>query len=95
MPNGIAMVTTKATLLPFIGNRPARTAEPIITSGFYRSAISAHQVHNDEDNRDRMATRQEGIDAFTHQGVPPAAQPLGILCEDHVGTYCSVFVPME
>ena len=30
-----------------------------------------------------MATRQERIDAFTHQRVPPADQPLELLCEDH------------
>jgi hypothetical protein len=33
-----------------------------------------------------MATRQERIGAFTHDGVPPAEQPLELLCEDHVGT---------
>jgi hypothetical protein len=32
-----------------------------------------------------MATRQERIDAFTHQTVPPADLPLELLCEDHVG----------
>src|SRR5260370_41544946 len=36
-----------------------------------------------------MVTRQERIDAFTHQGVPPANQPLEVLCEDHVGTSMS------
>jgi hypothetical protein len=40
----------------------------------------------------RMATRQERIDAFTHQGVPPANQPLELLCEDHVGTYVIPFL---
>jgi hypothetical protein len=39
-----------------------------------------------------MATRQERIDAFTHQGVPPADQPLEFLCEDHVGTYVIPFL---
>ena len=34
-----------------------------------------------------MATRQQRIDAFTHEGAPPADQPLEVLCEDHVGTY--------
>ena len=34
-----------------------------------------------------MAARQERIDAFIHEGSPPADQPLEILCEDHVGTY--------
>jgi hypothetical protein len=33
-----------------------------------------------------MATRQERIDAFKHEGEPPTDQPLEILCEDHVGT---------
>jgi hypothetical protein len=39
-----------------------------------------------------MTTRQERIDAFTHQGVPPADQPLELLCEDHVGTYVIPFL---
>jgi hypothetical protein len=39
-----------------------------------------------------MATRQERIDAFTHEGVPPAEKPLELLCEDHVGTYVIPFL---
>ena len=39
-----------------------------------------------------MVTRQERIDAFTHQGVPPANQPLEVLCQDHVGTYVIPFL---
>ena len=39
-----------------------------------------------------MVTRQERIDAFTHQGVPPANQPVEVLCEDHVGTYVIPFL---
>lgn len=39
-----------------------------------------------------MATRQERIDAFTHEGVPPADRPLELLCEDHVGTYVIPFL---
>ncbi len=38
-----------------------------------------------------MAARQERIDAFIHEGSPPADQPLEILCEDHVGTYVIPF----
>lgn len=38
-----------------------------------------------------MATRQERLDAFTHDGDPPADQPLELLCEDHVGTYVVPF----
>ena len=38
-----------------------------------------------------MATRQKRIDEFTHDGAPPADQPLEILCEDHVGTYLVPF----
>jgi hypothetical protein len=38
-----------------------------------------------------MATRQHRIDAFTHEGAPPADQPLEVLCEDHVGTYLIPF----
>ena len=33
-----------------------------------------------------MATRQERIDTFVHEGAPSADQPLEILCEDRVGT---------
>ncbi len=39
-----------------------------------------------------MATRQARLDAFIHDGVPPADQPLELLCEDHVGTYVSPFL---
>ena len=39
-----------------------------------------------------MATRQQRIDAFIHEGKPPADQPLEILCEDHVGTYVVPFL---
>ena len=39
-----------------------------------------------------MAARQERIDAFIHEGSPPADQPLEILCEDHVGTYVIPFL---
>ena len=39
-----------------------------------------------------MATRQERIDAYTHDGTPPADQPLELLCEDHVGTYVIPFL---
>jgi hypothetical protein len=39
-----------------------------------------------------MATRQERIDAFNHDGCPPADQPLELLCEDHVGTYVIPFL---
>jgi hypothetical protein len=38
-----------------------------------------------------MATRQQRIDAFMHEGAPPADQPLEVLCEDHVGTYLIPF----
>jgi hypothetical protein len=39
-----------------------------------------------------LATRQERIDAYTHDGTPPANQPLELLCEDHVGTYVIPFL---
>jgi hypothetical protein len=53
-----------------------------------------HPTSNEtaKDDQDRMATRQQRIDAFTHQGVPPADQPLELLCEDHVGTYVIPFL---
>jgi hypothetical protein len=39
-----------------------------------------------------MATRQERIDEFSHDGTPPADQPFELLCEDHVGTYVIPFL---
>jgi hypothetical protein len=39
-----------------------------------------------------MATRQQRIDAYVHEGEPPADQPLELLCEDHVGTYIIPFL---
>jgi hypothetical protein len=39
-----------------------------------------------------MATRQQRISAFDHEGEPPADQPLELLCEDHVGTYVIPFL---
>jgi hypothetical protein len=39
-----------------------------------------------------MATRQQRIDAFSHDGDPPADQSLELLCEDHVGTYVIPFL---
>jgi hypothetical protein len=39
-----------------------------------------------------MATRQQRLDAFAHDGEPPADQPLEVLCEDHVGTYVVPFL---
>jgi len=54
--------------------------------------IEFHQNLNGADNQDRMATRQQRIGAFTHDGVPPADQPVELLCEDHVGTYVVPFL---
>jgi len=39
-----------------------------------------------------MATRQARIDDFIHIGVPPADQPLELLCEDHIATYVIPFL---
>jgi hypothetical protein len=39
-----------------------------------------------------MATRQQRISAFIHEGDPPADRPLELLCEDHVGTYVIPFL---
>jgi hypothetical protein len=39
-----------------------------------------------------MATRQQRLDAFVHEGDPPVGQPLELLCEDHVGTYVIPFL---
>jgi hypothetical protein len=54
--------------------------------------VEFHQNPNGADHQDRMATRQERIGAFTHDGVPPAEVPLELLCEDHVGTYVIPFL---
>jgi hypothetical protein len=39
-----------------------------------------------------MVTRQERIDDFTHEGIPPLGQGLELLCDDHVGTYVIPFL---
>jgi hypothetical protein len=39
-----------------------------------------------------MATRQERIDDFMHDGTPPSDRAFQILCEDHVGTYVIPFL---
>jgi hypothetical protein len=39
-----------------------------------------------------MAIRQQRINAFIHEGDPPADQPVELLCEDHVGTYIIPFL---
>ena len=38
-----------------------------------------------------VATRQQRMDAFVHEGEPPADGLLELLCEDHVGTYVLPF----
>ena len=37
-------------------------------------------------------SRQQRLDAFSHDGEPPAEEPLELLCEDHVGTYVVPFL---
>ena len=39
-----------------------------------------------------MATRQQRLDAFENDGVPPGGEPFELLCEDHVGTYVIPFL---
>jgi hypothetical protein len=39
-----------------------------------------------------MATRQERIDVFIHEGEPLPGVPFELLCEDHVGTYVIPFL---
>ena len=39
-----------------------------------------------------MATRQQRIEAYMHDGTPPTDEPLELLCEDHVGTYVIPFL---
>ncbi len=34
-----------------------------------------------------MVTRQERLNDFTVEGVPPTDQPMEVLCEDKSGTY--------
>jgi hypothetical protein len=38
-----------------------------------------------------MATRQQRLNAFLHDGDPPMDRRLELLCEDHVGTYVIPF----
>jgi hypothetical protein len=39
-----------------------------------------------------MATRQQRLDAYSHDGTPPPDRPFELLCEDHVGTYVVPFL---
>ena len=39
-----------------------------------------------------LATKQERLNDFTHEGMPPTDLPLQILCEDHNGTYVIPFL---
>ena len=39
-----------------------------------------------------MTTRQQRVNAFVHEGDPPADQPVELLCEDHIGTYLIPFL---
>jgi hypothetical protein len=39
-----------------------------------------------------MATRQQRLDAFVHEGDPPAEEPFDLLCGDHVGTFAIPFL---
>ena len=41
---------------------------------------------------DGPTTRQERIDAFVHEGTPPAVPTTGNLCEDHIGKYVIPFL---
>lgn len=43
------------------------------------------------DRGSQMATRQQRLNAFLHEGDPPMDRPLELLCEDHVGTYVIPF----
>jgi hypothetical protein len=38
-----------------------------------------------------VATRQQRLDAFMHEGSPPTDLALEVLCEDHIGTYVIPF----
>jgi len=51
------------------------------------SRALVHRIRNRTDDQYCMATRQQRIDAFIHEGVPAADQSFELLCEDHVGTY--------
>ena len=39
-----------------------------------------------------LEERQQRLDAFVHEGGPPADRRLELLCEDHVGTYVLPFL---
>ena len=75
---------------------PQRAREHETTHIGSKSAAEPHERMAKESQLERefylMAARQERIDAFIHEGSPPADQPLEILCEDHVGTYVIPFL---
>ena len=74
--------------------------EPIASNAFkLKCALKAKPIQSEQrlnsnfgGSEERMATRQERIDAFLHEGEPPADQLLEVLCEDHVGTYVVPFL---
>jgi hypothetical protein len=39
-----------------------------------------------------MATRQQRMDTFVHEGEPPVDLLVELLCEDHVGTHVVPFL---
>ena len=52
----------------------------------FQHTVSAYQGEYE------IGSRQERIDDFIHEGMPPTDQPLQVLCEDHNGTYLISFL---
>ena len=86
----------RARELLTIRSRTSCRPKTMTTSIGSKSAAEPHDRAAKESQLQRevylMAARQERIDAFIHEGSPPADQPLEILCEDHVGTYVIPFL---
>jgi hypothetical protein len=63
-------------------------ADPSLIDRLPKQSVTIY----DRGSLSHMATRQERIDEFDHEGSPPHDRPLQILCEDHVGTYIIPFL---
>lgn len=63
-----------------------------ILTALYRSRSGFCSRCWKDDSVRPMATRQQRLDAFVHEGDPPIGEPLELLCEDHVGTYVIPFL---
>ena len=73
-------------------SRTSCRPKTMTTSIGSKSAAEPHERMPKHSESLSNGRTEERIDAFIHEGSPPADQPLEILCEDHVGTYVIPFL---